>query len=150
MHPEAVDPKSAAVPLEQWTTGLYDCCDDPSNCLTTCFCPCITFGRIAEIIDRGDRSCGLSGLVYYAMTAIHCGWLYGGIYRTKLRQLFSLPEVPFGDRFVHCCCCVCSLSQEYRELRNRGSDPSIGWQANVEKWKRVGLKPPITAPGMDR
>ncbi|XVE85957.1 hypothetical protein DITRI_Ditri17bG0133600 [Diplodiscus trichospermus] len=95
-------------------------------------------------------ACGLSGLVYYAMGTIHCGWLYGGFYRTKLRQLFSLPEAPHGDGFVHCCCCVCSLSQEYRELKNRGADPSLGWEANVEKWKRQGLKPPIPATGMDR
>ncbi|XVF03430.1 hypothetical protein REPUB_Repub04eG0260800 [Reevesia pubescens] len=73
-NPEAVDSKSASpqeqYPEGQWTTGLYDCCDDNSNCLTTCFCPCVTFGRIAEIIDNGDRSCGLSGLVYYAMGSI--------------------------------------------------------------------------------
>ncbi|XP_021299863.1 protein PLANT CADMIUM RESISTANCE 9-like [Herrania umbratica] len=153
-NPEAASPKSAPhqeqYPEGQWTTGLYDCCDDPSNCLTTCFCPCITFGRIAEIIDRGDRSRGLSCLVYYAMNSIHCAWLYGGLYRTKLRQVFSLPETPCGDNLVHCCCCLCSLSQEYRELKNRGVDPSIGWQANVEKWKRGGLKPPISPPGMNR
>ncbi|KAJ0037258.1 hypothetical protein Pint_23301 [Pistacia integerrima] len=134
----------------QWSTGLYDCCHDPSNCLITCCCPCITFGQVAEIIDRGNTACKLQGLVYYAMAAIGCGWLYGGAYRSKLRRLFSLPEAPCRDWVVHCFCCICSLTQEYRELKNRGADPSIGWKANVEKWNREGLKPPIVAPDMCR
>ncbi|KAJ8646671.1 hypothetical protein MRB53_008419 [Persea americana] len=45
-------PPSGAIP-GQWSSGLCDCCNDPSNCLLTCCCPCVTFGQIAEIIDRG-------------------------------------------------------------------------------------------------
>ncbi|KAL6281569.1 hypothetical protein ACE6H2_018450 [Prunus campanulata] len=37
----------------QWTTGLCGCFEDPSNCLMTCCCPCVTFGQNAEIIDKG-------------------------------------------------------------------------------------------------
>ncbi|KAK9276406.1 hypothetical protein L1049_005939 [Liquidambar formosana] len=37
-----------------WTTSLCDCCDDVSSCCLTCWCPCIAFGRIAEIVDRGS------------------------------------------------------------------------------------------------
>ncbi|KAG8382924.1 hypothetical protein BUALT_Bualt05G0130400 [Buddleja alternifolia] len=40
-------------PEGQWTTGFFDCGDDRSNCVKTCFCPCITMGQIIEIIDRG-------------------------------------------------------------------------------------------------
>lgn len=147
--PKAVPPPSQ-FPEGQWSTGICNCFDDPSNCLLTCFCPCITFGRIAEILDRGNTSCRLQGLIYYAMSHIGCEWLYGGIYRSKLRGFLSLPEAPCADWLVHCCCCVCSLCQEYRELKNHGADPSLGWQANVEKWNREGRKPPFVAPGMDR
>ncbi|KAL5761448.1 hypothetical protein ACOSP7_017712 [Xanthoceras sorbifolium] len=149
-NPEA-DLKSSPPPPEgQWSTGLYDCCDDPSNCLMTLFCPCITFGQIAEIVDRGNLSCKIQGLVYHAMSRIGCGWLYAGVYRSKLRQHWSLPEAPCSDMLLHCFCCVCSLTQEYRELKNRGANPSLGWKANVEKWNREGLKPPIVAPAMAR
>ncbi|CBI27048.3 hypothetical protein VitviT2T_000256 [Vitis vinifera] len=144
-------PAPNQVPEGQWSTGLWDCSEDPSNCFITCFCPCITLGRVAEIIDRGTPSCRVSGLIYYALGAVGCGWLFAGTYRSKLRAMFSLPEAPCGDLLVHCCCCVCALCQEYRELKNRGADPSIGWQANVEKWDGAGIKvPPIAAPGMAR
>ncbi|XP_025014892.1 protein PLANT CADMIUM RESISTANCE 12 [Ricinus communis] len=134
----------------QWTSGLCDCLDDPSVCFFTCFCPCITFGRIAEIVDRGNTSCQHACLISYAMG--FCAWLYARTYRSKLRGHFSLPEAPCSDSLVHCFCCVCAcaLCQEYRELKNRGADPSIGWQANVDKWNREGLNPPFVTPGMDR
>ena len=37
-----------------------------------------------------------------------------------------LPESPRGARLVHFCCEFCALCQEYRELRNRGFDMSLG------------------------
>ncbi|KAG2715543.1 hypothetical protein I3760_03G083400 [Carya illinoinensis] len=150
----APPPPTSATPFAkphegQWSSGLCDCFEDPSNCLITCCCPCITVGRIVEIVDRGTTSCLIGGLISYAMGSVGCGWLYACTYRSKLRGLFSLPEAPCADWLVHCCCCACSLCQEYRELQYRGVDPSIGWEANVEKWNREGLTPPI-APGMAR
>ncbi|KAF2294788.1 hypothetical protein GH714_017999 [Hevea brasiliensis] len=32
--------------------------------MITCFCPCITFGQIAEILNKGSSSCAGSGAVY--------------------------------------------------------------------------------------
>ncbi|KAK3222585.1 hypothetical protein Dsin_009610 [Dipteronia sinensis] len=55
-NPEVADLNSGPTPDQdqQWSTGLYDCCEDPKNCLIALLCPCITFGQIAEIIDRGN------------------------------------------------------------------------------------------------
>ncbi|XP_037466011.1 uncharacterized protein LOC119337884 isoform X2 [Triticum dicoccoides] len=36
-----------------WSTGLFGCCDDFSSCCLTCFCPCVAFGRIAHVVDKG-------------------------------------------------------------------------------------------------
>ncbi|PRQ40401.1 putative PLAC8 motif-containing protein [Rosa chinensis] len=137
-------------PQGQWSTALFDCLEDRSNCLFTCFCPCMAFGRIAEIVDRGTTSCAVAGTIYHVLASVGCGWLYAGSYRTKLRGHFSLPAAPCHDLLVHSFCCVCSICQEYRELKNHGIDPSIGWQANVEKWNREGVKPPMVEPAMAR
>nr|GEY18647.1 PLAC8 motif-containing protein [Tanacetum cinerariifolium] len=37
----------------EWSTGLCDCTEDMSSCCMTCWCPCITFGQIAEVVDKG-------------------------------------------------------------------------------------------------
>ncbi|CDP21865.1 unnamed protein product [Coffea canephora] len=39
-----------------WSSGLCDCIKDCRSCCLTCWCPCITFGRVAEIVDKG-QSC---------------------------------------------------------------------------------------------
>ncbi|XVF15568.1 hypothetical protein REPUB_Repub09cG0165500 [Reevesia pubescens] len=96
-----------------WSTGLCHCCDDPANCLFTCFCPCVTFGQIAEIVNKGSISCAASGAVYGLVALTDC--------------------------LVHFCCETCSLCQEYRELNNRGFDMGIGWQANMDRQGR-GIK----------
>lgn len=67
---------------------------------------------------------------YWCLGSHGMGWLFGATYRSKMRRLFSLPEEPYSDLFVHACCCVCSLTQEYKELKNRGVDPSIGTYVN--------------------
>ncbi|BAT98981.1 hypothetical protein LR48_Vigan06g130500 [Vigna angularis] len=144
-NPETLEPHGKLPTKGQWTTGLYDCWEDPSHCCFTWFCPCITFGQIAEIVDGGTIPKSAACCIYtHGMS-----WLNGAIYRSKLRRLFSLPEEPYSDSFVHCCCCVCSLTQEFRELINRGINPSLGWEGNVEKWKREGVEPPIV-PTMSR
>ncbi|XP_072953155.1 cell number regulator 2-like [Typha angustifolia] len=136
----------------QWSTGLCDCCDDVSNCCITCFCPCITFGQIAEIIDRGSTSCGTSGALYMlVMCVTGCSCLYSCFYRSKMRAQYSLREKPCCDCCVHCFCETCALCQEYRELKRRGFDMKVGWIVNMERQRRqAAMIPPETPEGMTR
>ncbi|KAL2906212.1 Cell number regulator 1 [Bienertia sinuspersici] len=104
-----------------WSTGLCHCCDDPANCLVTTFCPCITFGQIAEL-----HAC------------------IRAFYRPKLRGQYGLEELPCADCLVHFCCEPCALCQEYRELKNRGFDMGIGWEANIKRQKAgITVAPPV-------
>jgi Cys-rich protein (TIGR01571 family) len=95
----------------------------------TCLFPCITFGQIAEIVDRGSTSCGASAALYtliiaFSGSGLQC--IYSCFYRSKLRAQYSLEETPCPDCCVHFCCERCALCQEYRELKNRGFEMSIG------------------------
>ncbi|KAK2994777.1 hypothetical protein RJ640_001683 [Escallonia rubra] len=66
----------AQVP-SQWSTGLCDCASDCSNCCITCWCPCITFGQIAEIVDKGSTCKSnefIDKLHVYVMMARKCGY----------------------------------------------------------------------------
>ena len=123
-----------------------------AGCIT-CLCPCITFGQIAEIIDRGSTckslsspsnkqiqfprndsiwcyvlaACGASGALYTLILCLTgCQCIYSCFYRSKMRGQYSLHESPCNDCLVHCCCETCALCQEYRELKTRGFDMNIG------------------------
>jgi len=91
----------------------------PAGCLTF-FCPCVTFGRIAGIVDQGATSCCASGALYFLLSAVTgLGYLYSCGYRSKLwarrralrrllrppllRGLRALPGVPRaqGTRLRH-------------------------------------------------
>lgn len=72
-------------------------------------------------------ACTCEGSIYgtlLALTGLSC--LYSCYYRSKMRAQYDLPEAPCMDCFVHFCCETCALCQEYRELKNRGYDMSIG------------------------
>ncbi|KAJ8760766.1 hypothetical protein K2173_018822 [Erythroxylum novogranatense] len=134
-----------------WSTGLCDCFSDIGSCCLTCWCPCIAFGRIAEMVDRGSTSCGVSGALYTLILCLTgCSCLYSSFYRSKLRGQYFLEESPCGDCCIHFCCEECALCQEYRELKKRGFDLSIGWHANVKRHKRLTKRAPEVGEGMIR
>ncbi|XP_043717804.1 adhesive plaque matrix protein-like [Telopea speciosissima] len=137
---------------EAWTTGLFDCMEDPQNAITTFLFPFFTFGQIAEIIDNGHTSCGTSGIFYGAIAVlIYMPFLLSCTYRTKLRSKYDLVEAPAPDWITHFIFECCALSQEYRELRNRGFDPALGWIGNVsrnqnlqhQQQQKVHMVPPM-------
>ncbi|KAI6683377.1 hypothetical protein NL676_029290 [Syzygium grande] len=133
-----------AVNTERWSTGLFDCMDDPMNAAVTFFFPFLTFGQIAEIIDGGTTSCAVGGLMYVLVGAfIGMPCIYSCTYRSKLRSKFGLVESPAPDWIVHFLCEPCALCQEYRELNSRGLDPSIGWSGNVQKQHQMQQQPQV-------
>ncbi|PAN06700.1 hypothetical protein PAHAL_1G281700 [Panicum hallii] len=141
-------------PPAPWSTGLFDCFDDVGNCCVTCLFPCITFGQVAEIVDRGSTSCGASAALYtliVALTGYGFQSIFSCFYRAKLRAQFGLEESPCPDCLVHFFCEWCALCQEYRELSNRGFDMNIGWHANMERQGHAAATmPPQMQPGMTR
>ncbi|KAK9280760.1 hypothetical protein L1049_003648 [Liquidambar formosana] len=137
-----------------WTTGLYDCHEHPVNAIMTAFFPCVTFGQISEILDEGQTTCPLRSLFYVLMMPIACSQLlfFGSRYRRKLRMKYDLVEAPYEDKISHIFCPFCSLCQEFRELKNMGLDPALGWngilareQARETKNQQVQVPPPNQA-----
>ncbi|XP_061344939.1 protein PLANT CADMIUM RESISTANCE 11-like [Gastrolobium bilobum] len=147
-------PQPQAPPPPQpkdWSTGLFGCFSNFKNCCITCWCPCVTFGRVAEIVDRGSTSCGASAALYtliLCVTGGSAGCLYSCFYRSKMRAQYKLKKRPCGDCLVHCCCEPCALCQDYRELQNRGFDMVIGWRGNVDL-RNQGVATTPTAPAME-
>ncbi|KQK16790.1 cell number regulator 2 [Brachypodium distachyon] len=123
-------------PVTPWSTGICDCLDDRQNCVYTCFCPCFTYGMVAEIVDRGATSGSASAVLYgfvASVTGCLMHWMYSCFNRNKMRAQYGLHGNPLLDGLAHCAMEPCALCQEYRELKNRGFVVEIGWQANMER-----------------
>lgn len=132
-----------------WSAGLFDCRDDPDTCRLTLWCPCVTFGRITEIVDRGTSSCLLHAVGYLLCAWVPC--LGGCMYRYELRKQYGIKGRLVDDCCVHIFCEACALCQEYHELKSRGFDMTIGWQENMEKMGNGAANAaPQMNPGMAR
>ncbi|KAJ4896568.1 Protein PLANT CADMIUM RESISTANCE 6 [Raphanus sativus] len=131
-------------PRSNWTSGLCDCMNDVENAIITCSFPFVTFGQIAEVTDEGTTSCGMSGMLYLFICCLFMTpCVYSCTFRAKIRSKFGLPDAPAPDWITHCFCEFCALCQEYRELKNRGLDPSIGWIGNVQRQQQEMMAPPM-------
>ncbi|XP_059291195.1 cell number regulator 9-like [Lycium ferocissimum] len=118
-------PSTADLTEMQWSSGLCDCFDDPMNCVATCFFACLTMRENAEIISKGETSCIAATTIYFLLCSIGCQAGYGFLYKSKLRKLSGLPKEACKDNVVHSCCSFCAISQEHRELKLHGADPTI-------------------------
>ncbi|KAF8021098.1 hypothetical protein BT93_G1504 [Corymbia citriodora subsp. variegata] len=102
-----------------WSSGLFSCFDDIPTCCLSCWCPCITFGRIAEIADQGSHALCIGALYTLIALLTGCACCYSCFFRTKIRHQYQLQEDPCNDCLVHFCCECCALTQEYRELKTQ-------------------------------
>ncbi|XP_011072383.1 protein PLANT CADMIUM RESISTANCE 8-like [Sesamum indicum] len=116
-----------------WSTELFDCHKNPTNAVMTALFPCVTFGQIAEVMDgtepsaRSQMTCPFGTVVYMLTLAVCMEWFLGSAYRTRLRNRYGLVEAPFHDIISHCFCPYCSLCQEFRELKEQGLNPALGY-----------------------
>ncbi|XP_078446679.1 PLAC8 family protein isoform X1 [Wolffia australiana] len=122
-----------------WSSGICACFDDMPSCCMGFFCPCILFGKNAELLGA-ETLVGpcLTHFILWGLVNGMCCLLTEGIliglpgsivafyacgYRSSLRAKYNLQEAPCGDLATHLFCHVCALCQEYREIRERMGDP---------------------------
>ncbi|KAK6542833.1 hypothetical protein TWF694_006774 [Orbilia ellipsospora] len=110
--------------VQKWEFGMCGCFGDMGKCCLTCWCPCITYGRIQHRLRNHDMSnysscnghcwgfCGLMCL---------CGvqWVLGLMQRGELRHRYNLEGSGIGDCCRHFWCECCTLIQEDRETETR-------------------------------
>jgi Cys-rich protein (TIGR01571 family) len=72
-------------------------------------------------------ACAVSGAIYGVLLWFTgCPCIYSCLYRNKMRKQLMFEDRPCNDCLVHFCCDACALCQEYRELKHRGFDMTMG------------------------
>lgn len=82
--------------------------------------------KLGEIIAAAT----IARLIFCGLACFGVASLYSFRFRSRLRELYNLPEEPCMDFCVHYWCGICAICQEHRELKNRGLDPSKGININ--------------------
>uniref|UniRef100_A0A0E0E2D7 Uncharacterized protein n=1 Tax=Oryza meridionalis TaxID=40149 RepID=A0A0E0E2D7_9ORYZ len=86
----------------------------PSLTKTLCYCLVLRHSRHHLLLDAAEHGA--------PRHAHHVLWSY----RQKLRATFGMAPEPCADCCLQLFCDRCSLSQMYRELKNRGVNPANG------------------------
>jgi Cys-rich protein (TIGR01571 family) len=110
-------------PKQAFSTRIQSCGDDVGICCLTCWCPCITWGRIAKFTL--DLPSYVGCLIYCCCSNLTC--CMGMLGRAELRKKLAIGAVTTAgtvdvtadccvDCCVHCCAHSCALCQEMREI----------------------------------
>ncbi|KAI6681555.1 hypothetical protein NL676_035436 [Syzygium grande] len=92
--------------------------------------------------------CLTGAFLYFFLFLVICHWNIGVWYRKRLWNVFQISETPVTDWLAHILCPLCSLCQEFQELKYRGLDPFLGYQGVIagilheQSQQREGNIPP--------
>eukprot|EP01117_Protostelium_nocturnum_P008506 TRINITY_DN3047_c0_g1_i1.p1 TRINITY_DN3047_c0_g1~~TRINITY_DN3047_c0_g1_i1.p1 ORF type:complete len:109 (+),score=26.23 TRINITY_DN3047_c0_g1_i1:70-396(+) len=101
-----------------WDVGLFDCFSDIKVCLISCFLgPCQLPFQFA-----GASSNPLN--VIHFVPAIFCSLCCGVAVRIKIRERYGISGNVLTDALTVCCCFCCAVTQQTREVDQRGGKPS--------------------------
>lgn len=147
-------------PLEDgsWKHGLLNCCDDPALCAFATCCGCILWADTIRMANffYPPRYCQAFILfmtmvlgAVCAVFAIIMGYVFSPvvlflvlmpcvfvIFRQLIRRMFSIDFCTCSslseDCCAYCCCSVCAMVQESRQLdaAHQGGHPAIRIQVN--------------------
>ncbi|KAF9783357.1 PLAC8 family-domain-containing protein [Thelephora terrestris] len=109
-----------------WSHSLFGCFSDCGTCLTAVFCPCIVYSKISTRLDHlnkngsphpsGGDACGGSCIGYTATCCIGVSCILQTIQRGNTRSRYNISGNGCTDFLAACCCHVCDLVQESREI----------------------------------
>ncbi|CAG8568994.1 7303_t:CDS:2, partial [Dentiscutata heterogama] len=73
-------------------------------------------GETKAKLNNDPGSCCCNGFLYYITMGCGLSWLVGGMNRSDIRARHNIEGSCLGDHCTHCCCCLCALVQEHREV----------------------------------
>ncbi|XP_063292101.1 cornifelin homolog [Pelobates fuscus] len=106
-YPISAQPQAtqAYATSSQWTSDVFDCCQDMGICLCGTFVPCILACKVAS--DFGECCC----LPFLGGTVVAM--------RTGIRERYRIPGSICNDCVCLTFCSQCALCQMARELKTR-------------------------------
>ncbi|KAI9812347.1 MAG: hypothetical protein M1826_002915 [Phylliscum demangeonii] len=118
------DPQQLTAPApagrRTWNFRMFECFNPIDECLITCCCPCITFGKVHHRLHKDPKLTGYSPLNASCLgffLSSYCGlhWFPLMLQRSDMRSKYNLDGTMLEDFARACCCACCDLVQESKE-----------------------------------
>lgn len=142
-------------------------CALPSVCLTSLFCPCITYGRTQHRLAQrsahkdptnmlGYSACNGSCVAFGVLCGVNA--VLAAIQKARVRKAYEMERGVSGglggDLVRGACCCCCSVAQDEKEVRWREEEGrrvgGVKGRVSMEGYAPVGgmtFSPPPVRDG---
>lgn len=101
-----------------WKSDICGCVNDCEICYTSCFCPCIQYGRnVSKLENTSSRN---SCLIYSIFCFFGCQWIPAHSTRGSIRDRYQIEGDVIEDCICHLLCTPLALAQEAQELKSQG------------------------------
>lgn len=115
------DPLLGSVDVtSSWSSGLLDCCNDCTVCCRVLCCPLRSITRLRH---RAFGDCDVSGCFLQNLDrglSLIIDECLAGTIRNRLKSLFNITGEE--TNCTTCCCFLCALCQEEREVMMRDTE----------------------------
>ncbi|KAF2663679.1 PLAC8-domain-containing protein [Microthyrium microscopicum] len=114
-----------------WHDAFFGCFSPIDVCLMTWCCSCVTFGKVHHRLHKSETLEGYepintSCLMFVGSSCVGLHWLLGSLQRSEVRQKYNLEGSCITDIAASCCCALCSLVQQEKEVTFRQAEKSSG------------------------
>jgi len=138
-------------PGNNWSSQIFDCFNPLELCFTSCVCPCIVFGKTNARLkdptlyryDTVNSDC----LLYSLLSCCGLNTVYQWIVRRNIRAKYNLRGDDAEDLLWSCCCPVCALVQQEKEV---SSHDQYGAQSTYAMQQPVMQQPVMQQPVMQQ
>ncbi|KAL8297987.1 hypothetical protein RB597_007040 [Gaeumannomyces tritici] len=109
---------------QPWSVPFFGCFSPIDLCLITWCLPCVTFGKTHHRMHRdvelqGYEPINTSCLLLCASAAVGLAVIPVTMQRADIRQRYNLEGSCITDIAVACCCGICDLVQQDKEVAHR-------------------------------
>ncbi|KAK0616721.1 PLAC8 family-domain-containing protein [Immersiella caudata] len=142
-HVNSKSPESS----QPWANSFFGCFNPIDLCLMTWCIPCVTFGKTHHRLKKGNNMEGYepintSCLILCGSGCFGLHWIPMALQRAEIRARYNLQGSCLVDIATACCCGVCDLVQQDKEVdtHEKGGSAPIQQQYQSSGGMEYGQK----------